>query len=82
MLKQIEHILNNPNDLPNVPRVVKEYLQSRYNAAYLYEHIIPQLQQEGRSESFIAGVTFGFHLAAKVLDEMEAVRNFNSEEDE
>ena len=32
MLKPIEHILNNPNDLPDVPRAVKEYLQSRFNA--------------------------------------------------
>ncbi|WP_236516462.1 phage protein, partial [Escherichia coli] len=24
MLKPIEHILNNPNDLPDVPRAVKE----------------------------------------------------------
>ncbi|WJE88574.1 hypothetical protein [Klebsiella phage Kpn17] len=30
MLKPIEHILNNPNDLPDVPRAVKEYLQSRF----------------------------------------------------
>ena len=28
MLKPVEHILKNPNDIPDVPRTVKEYLQS------------------------------------------------------
>lgn len=72
MLKPIEHILNNPNDLPDVPRAAKEYLQSRFNADYLYQSEVRRLQERGYSEAFIAGVLYGHHMASKVLDEMEA----------
>ena len=44
MLKPIEHILNNPNDLPDVPRAVKEYLQSRFNADFLYQSEVRKLR--------------------------------------
>lgn len=71
MLKPIENILNNPNDLPDVPRAVKEYLQSRYNADFLYQSEVRKLREAGHSEEFVSGVLYGHYMASRVLDEME-----------
>lgn len=71
MLKPIEHVLKNPNDLPDIPRATKEYLQVRYNASYLYEHLVPNLRKQGHSEEFISGLLFGFHKATEVIDEID-----------
>lgn len=80
MLKPVEHILKNPNDIPDVPRTVKEYLQSRYNASFLFEAVVPNLRAKGHTEEFISGVLYGFNEAAKVIDEMEARKSNLMEE--
>lgn len=81
MLKPIEHIMNNPNDLPDVPRAVKEYLQSRFNAEYLYRMEVRKLRDAGHSEEFIAGVLYGHYLASCVIDEMETRQRLLKEGD-
>lgn len=80
MLKPVEHILKNPNDIPDVHRTTKEYLQSRYNASFLFEAVVPNLRAKGHTEEFISGVLHGFNEAAKVLDEMEARKSNPMEE--
>ena len=35
MLTPINQLLKNPNDIPDVPRATAEYLQVRFNYAYL-----------------------------------------------
>lgn len=35
MLKEIQHYISNPEDVPDVPLAVKNYLQVRYNYTYL-----------------------------------------------
>ena len=35
MLTPISQLLKNPNDIPDVPRATAEYLQVRFNHAYL-----------------------------------------------
>lgn len=80
MLKPIKHLLDNPNDVPDVPRVVKEYLQSSYNHAYLRESgIIRKMQAAGYSESHILGFIDGMAAASAILDEMETRKGMNSE---
>ena len=72
MLKPLAHLIQNPNDFPDVPRVVKEYLQSRFNYSFLVKSgVIRQLKLEGHSEAFIAGVIEGFDRASGVIDEIE-----------
>lgn len=77
MLKPIEHIIKNPNDVPDVPRATKEYLQSRFNAEYFYLNEYKRLRERGHSEEFIAGVLFGFHMASMVIDEIEHRKQMN-----
>lgn len=81
MLKSIEHILKNPNDIPDVHRTTKEYLQARFNASFLYEQLVPTLRAKGHTEEFISGVLHGFNEASKVLDDMEARKELLRAED-
>lgn len=71
MLKPIEHVIKNPNDLPDIPRATKEYLQVRFNASYAYQHLIPNLRKQGHSEEFISGVLWGLFTAEQVVDEID-----------
>lgn len=74
-LKPIQHILENPNDVPDVPRLVKEYIQVVLNYSYLTKSKkLHQLQLEGHSESFIAGFIAGCEHGSQVIDMME-IRN-------
>lgn len=73
MIKQVLHTLQNPNDVPDVPRALKDYLQSRYNHTYIMESgEYAELRRAGYSEQFIAGVIHGLFLASRTLDEMES----------
>lgn len=71
-LKQIQHLLENPNDVPDVPRVVKEYLQVAFNYSYVSRtQKLKTLKLEGHSDEFIAGFVAGLEHASQTLDVME-----------
>lgn len=82
MLHNINHVIQNPDDIPDVPRAVKEYLQVRFNFTYLdaTSHMA-LMRKAGCSESHMLGFIEGLTYASKVLDEMEAVREMNKQED-
>lgn len=72
MLKPIKDLIDNPQDLPDVPHTLKEHLQASFSHTYLRESgLLKKLRTEGHSESFIAGVIEGFAMASIRLDEME-----------
>ncbi len=72
MLNIIRHVIEKPNDFPDVPRAVKEHLQVRFNYTYLVRtRFIATLRQEGHSEAYIAGVIDGLEKASAILDEIE-----------
>ena len=72
MLQPINHVLTHPDDIPSMPRAAKEYLQVRFNQAYVMESgEYRALRSAGYSESFIAGVIHGLYLASRTLDEIE-----------
>lgn len=80
MFKQVEHVLNNPNDVPDIPRVVKEHLQAKFSGEYFYQAYYDSLRAEGHSESYIAGVQRGLYEASVVIDNLEAIKQMNREE--
>lgn len=80
MLKPIDHLIKNPNDLPDIPRQLRDYLESRFNASYLYQVVIPNLRKAGHTEEFISGVLQGHHMAQQVLDEIEVRKQLLKEE--
>lgn len=75
MLSPIDNVIKNPNDIPDLPRSTKEYLQVRFNMAYLdASNHISFMRKAGCSEAHILGFIEGLTYASKVLDEMEYVR--------
>lgn len=82
MLQPINHIIQNPDDIPDVPRHVKEYLQVRFNFTYLdaTSHMA-LMRKAGCSEAHMLGFIEGLTYASKVLDEMEALREAYKQED-
>lgn len=81
MLKPIQMLIEKPEDIPNVPRGVKEYLQASFNHTFFIESgQWGQLVAQGFSEQFIAGVVHGLMLASRTLDNMEATRKMLDED--
>jgi hypothetical protein len=75
MLTQIKKHLENPQDIPNVPRAVSEYLQVQFNAGYAMQSgLINRLKAAGWSESYLAGYLAGLQYASQTLDDMETIR--------
>lgn len=72
-LKPIQHLIDNPNDVPDVPRAVKEYLQVVLNYSYLSKTgKLGQLKRlEGFSDEFVLGFLAGCEHASALLDIME-----------
>lgn len=82
MLNSINHVIQNPNDIPDVPHAVKEYLQVRFNFTYLdaTSHMA-LMRKAGCSEAHMLGFIEGLTYASKVLDEMELIKEANIQED-
>lgn len=75
MLTPIKKYMENPQDIPNVPRSVMEYLQVQFNAGYAIQSgLIDRVKRAGWSESYIAGFLAGLNYASQTLDDMETVR--------
>lgn len=82
MLLPISHLVENPNDIPDVPRAVVEYLQVRFNFSYLEAtgHIA-HMRTCGCSEAHILGFIQGLQYASNVIDEIQVRKELLNEED-
>lgn len=75
MLQAFKQLMENPEDVPMIPTDVAEYLQARLNAGYLMQvGTTKWLQQQGYSESYIAGFLAGCQYAVQSIDDAESVR--------
>ena len=75
MLTPIKKVMENPEDIPNVPRGVMEFLQVHFNAGFIMQiGKAARLKQEGYSDAYIAGFLAGANYCSETLDEMEAIR--------
>ena len=82
MIADIKHVLDNPNDVPDVPPMVMRYLQAVLSSEYITESgQLKVLRAAGYSEQAIFGFILGTQYASKMLDEMEARKLMNREED-
>ncbi|UCS82769.1 hypothetical protein vBYenPRambo_026 [Yersinia phage vB_YenP_Rambo] len=82
MLKPINHLMKNPNDIPDIPRAVAEYLQVRFNYAYLEASgHIGLMRANGCSEAHILGFIQGLQFASNVIDEVELRKDQLRDED-
>lgn len=75
MLTPFKKVMENPEDLPNVPRGVIEYLQVHFNAGFAMQMgEVNRLKAAGYSESYIAGWLAGLQYASQTLDDIETLR--------
>lgn len=82
MLKPINHLIKNPNDIPDVPRAVAEYLQVRFNLTYLdMTGHLELMRKAGCSEAHMLGFIQGLQYASNVIDEIETRKEMLREED-
>lgn len=73
MIQDIKHLIENPEDVPNVPPAVKKYLQAAFSAEYLTESgQLSLIRGHGYSEQASLGFILGVQYASRMLDEMEA----------
>ncbi|QHJ79940.1 MAG: hypothetical protein [Caudoviricetes sp.] len=81
MLTPIKKVIENPQDIPNVPRGLMEYLQVQFNVNYVITvGIIDDLRKAGWSESYITGFMYGLNYASQTLDDMETRKELLQEE--
>lgn len=72
MLIPFKKQLEKPDDIPNVPRAVAEYLQVQFNAGFQMQMgTVAKLKHAGYSESYIAGFLAGLQMASQTIDDME-----------
>ncbi|AUV61739.1 hypothetical protein HOS76_gp45 [Pseudomonas phage Henninger] len=72
MLPIVQHYINNPDDVPDIPPASAEYLNVRLNASYLIATgSVDELRKQGYSEQYIAGFLDGCHSATEIVDFMK-----------
>ena len=80
MLKQIQHYIHNPEDIPDIPPASAEYLEVRLNASYLIATgAIDELRKAGYSESYIAGFIDGCNAATEIVELMQETQKQKEE---
>lgn len=83
MLTQIQHYLDNPEDIPAIPRAASEFIQARLNMAYLVRAgQLDELRKAGFSESAILGFLEGINAAIEVIELMEEAQKRQYEEEQ
>lgn len=83
MIADIKHVLDNPNDVPDVPPMVMRYLQAVLSSEHITESgQLKALRAAGYSEQAIFGFILGTQYASKMLDEMEARKRMNQDEED
>ncbi|WYW04231.1 hypothetical protein Kallioja_00033 [Pseudomonas phage vB_PpuP-Kallioja] len=81
MLKQIQHYIHNPDDIPDIPQASADYLNVRLNASYLIATgAVDELRKAGFSEQYIMGFIDGCNAATEIVELMQESQ-FNKEEE-
>lgn len=75
MLTVLQHHLDNPDDIPAIPRVASQFLKARLNPAYLMRlGTLDDLRRAGFSEQAILGFLEGVTAAVEVIELMETAQ--------
>ncbi len=83
MLTQIQHHLDNPDDIPAIPHAASQFIQARLNMAYLVRSgQLDALRRAGFSESAILGFLEGVSVAIEVLELMEEAQRQKHEDEQ
>lgn len=81
MLREIKHVINHPEEIPEIPPASAAYLYARLNASYLTATgVIDEMRKAGFSEAYIAGFQDGINAACEVVDLMENQKDYRQED--
>lgn len=81
MLKQVQHHINNPDDIPDIPNSSADYLNVRLNASYLIATgAVDELRRAGYSEGYIMGFIDGCNAATEIVELMQETHRPTMEE--
>ena len=82
MLKEIQHFLDNPDDVPDIPDASAQFLKVRLNPAYLMRTgVTDEMTKAGWSEGKIMGFLEGVAAAVEIVELMQSTRNAPEQED-
>lgn len=82
MLQIIQDVINDPENIPDIPNASATYLNVRCNASYLVRTgALDDLRKSGFSESYIGGFIEGLNAVSEIIELMQAQRNSPSTED-
>lgn len=83
MLTQIQAVIDNPEDIPDIPRATADYLKVRLNASYLERTgVLDDLQRAGWSEGKILGFIQGCAAVTEIIEIMQDPSRYETEGDE
>jgi hypothetical protein len=81
LLKQIQHHINNPDDIPDIAPATADYLNVRLNATYLIATgALDELRKAGYSEGYIMGFVDGCNAACEIVELMQETNHPQMEE--
>ena len=72
MLKEIQHFIDHPDDIPSIPEASAQFLKVRMNPAYLMRTgVTDSLQQQGWSDAKLMGFLEGLSAAVELVELMQ-----------
>jgi len=81
LLKDIQAVLDDPENIPDIPNASALYLKVRCNSAYLIRTgAVDDLRRAGFSESYIGGFLEGLNAATEIVELMQEQRNAPTDE--
>jgi len=82
VLNDIQAVISDPENIPDIPNASAQYLNVRCNASYLIRTgVLEDLRKAGYSESFIGGFLEGMTAVTEIIELMQEQRNTPTEED-
>lgn len=82
MLKEIQHYLDNPDDVPDIPDASAQFLKVRLNPAYLMRTgATDDMARAGWTEAKILGFLEGAAAALEIVELMQEARLHPVQED-
>lgn len=83
MLHVIQEVLDDPENIPDIPNASAQYLMVRCNYAYLQRTgVIDDLRKAGYSEQYILGFVDGVGSLPELCELMMSQRNATNEDDD
>ncbi|WCD55418.1 hypothetical protein LABOLPEG_00016 [Pseudomonas phage phi 21A] len=81
MLAQIQHYIDNPEDIPEIPKASAEFLKVRLNASYLERTgILDDLHRAGWSEGKVLGFIQGCAAVVEIIELMQDPHRYDQED--